>query len=187
MTLDYCFFCHDKKHFCVVKGHFCSFLVSSIYWLTSLSTDLRMQLWSGLSFHFCTNYFIHSFLFKREALNLWELIWSCCFDGVSVFSFVLLTLHFCTSSAFRKSFCFGCQRFLIVLHRDLIVPLMDRLLISDDRIIRWDSYFRYWILIFEGWFSETFKELPCYWYHLFVSIRYHEKMRISSPNIIQIE
>ena len=39
MTLDYCFFCHDKKHFCVVKGHFCSFLLSSIYWLTSLSTD----------------------------------------------------------------------------------------------------------------------------------------------------
>ena len=30
MTLDYCFFCHDKKHFCVVKGHFCSFLVSNI-------------------------------------------------------------------------------------------------------------------------------------------------------------
>ena len=30
MTLDYCFFCHDKKHFCVVKGHFCSFLISNI-------------------------------------------------------------------------------------------------------------------------------------------------------------
>ena len=39
MTLDYCFFCHDKKHFCVVKGHFCSFLVSSICWLTSLYAD----------------------------------------------------------------------------------------------------------------------------------------------------
>jgi len=39
MTLDYCFFCHDKKHFFVVKGHFCSFLVSNIYWLTSLSAD----------------------------------------------------------------------------------------------------------------------------------------------------
>ena len=30
MTLDYCFFCHDKKHFFVVKGHFCSILVSNI-------------------------------------------------------------------------------------------------------------------------------------------------------------
>ena len=30
MTLDYCFFCHDKKHFCVVKGHFCSLLLSNI-------------------------------------------------------------------------------------------------------------------------------------------------------------
>ena len=30
MTLDYCFFCHDKKHFYVVKGHFCSLLLSNI-------------------------------------------------------------------------------------------------------------------------------------------------------------
>ena len=30
MTLDYCLFCHDKKHFFVVKGHFCSFLISNI-------------------------------------------------------------------------------------------------------------------------------------------------------------
>ena len=28
--------------FCVVKGHFASFLVSNIYWLTSLSTDLTI-------------------------------------------------------------------------------------------------------------------------------------------------
>ena len=30
MTLDYCFQCHGKKHFVVIKGHFCSLLVSNI-------------------------------------------------------------------------------------------------------------------------------------------------------------
>ena len=53
MTLDYCFFCHDKKHFFVVKGHFCSFLISSIYWLTSLSVVL-MRFGEYFRFHsFC--------------------------------------------------------------------------------------------------------------------------------------
>ena len=40
MTLDYCFFCHDKKHFCVGKGHFCSFLVSNIICLSSCFLNL---------------------------------------------------------------------------------------------------------------------------------------------------
>jgi hypothetical protein len=44
------FFCHDKKTFVAGKGHFCSFLVSNIYWLTSLSADL------GLGFPLCLDY-----------------------------------------------------------------------------------------------------------------------------------
>ena len=33
-----------------------------------------------------------------------------------------------------------------------------------------------------GTFSETFKDLPVHWYHLFVSIRYHKKTKKSSRN-----
>ena len=38
----------------------------------------------------------------------------------------------------------------------------------------------------EGTFVETFlRVLPVHWYHLFVSIRYHKKMRFARCNIVQ--
>ena len=156
MTLDYCFFCHDKKHFFVVKGHFCSFLVSSIYWLTSLSTDLRMQLWSCLSFRFYTNFFIHSFLLSEKLLicgNWFDHVASMLFQfSPSYFIFL-----FCTSSAFQKSFLLwmvkGFWSFSIEIWLFLWLIFCWFLMIESydgTRILVTE------FCLFEGWFSETF-------------------------------
>ena len=47
-------------------------------------------------------------------------------------------------------------------------------------------YFDFVICSFEGTFVETFlRVLPVHWYHLFVSIRYHNKMHFARCNIVQ--
>ena len=114
MTLDYCFFCHDKKHFCVVKGHFCSFLVSSIYWLTSLSTDYEVMfdpiVYSILqiiqSFHFS---FSEKLLFAGIYFDQDASFWSF-FPSVWFWYFLL----------FRIMVALDDPLVLIVLLRDLI-------------------------------------------------------------------
>ena len=104
MTPDYCFFCHDKKHFFVVKGHFCSFLVSNIYWLTSLSTDYERSM---IHYFHSTSQIFLSFFFslKREALicGNYFLIILLRFRLQFSPSFFLFFFNFCTCSAFQNS------------------------------------------------------------------------------------
>ena len=138
MTLDYCFFCHDKKHFFVVKGHFCSFLVSNICWLTSLSADYESHLWSDFSFHLTNDSFSFFISLKREALicgNYLIICFRCLVSSFLQSDFVLHCVLLLLLSAFQNlySACNDPQA-CIVLHRDLIFLWMIILLDSDGRI-----------------------------------------------------
>ena len=112
-----------------------------------------------------------SFPFKREALICGNLFWSY----ASFFRF----LHF-----LHLKFFFASSESKFLLHcRSIGFDL------SPSRFdYPLDGFC--WILIFifccqEGTFVETFlRVLPVHWFHLFVSIRYHKKMEITSLNIV---
>ena len=66
-------------------------------------------------------------------------------------------------------------------------PLVSIFLLRD-LIFLWMIllYFDFVICSYEGTFVETFlRVLPVHWYHLFVSIRYHNKMHFARCNIVQ--
>ena len=105
-----------KKLFCVVKGHFCSFLISNIL-ETSLSADLTLACSVRyLSFQSMYSiYFFQSIIsLKRESLSCWNYFLTVGFRHVWLFK-LLLVIRFLLS-AFRRfmrlvfqlvNICFG--------------------------------------------------------------------------------
>ena len=64
--------CH-RNNFCVVKGHFCSFLVSNIYGYLRNSADWRF---SPIQYPFQIPYYFIFISLQRDALISWNCLWS---------------------------------------------------------------------------------------------------------------
>ena len=81
ITLDRCFF----THLFLVKGYFCSLLVSSIIYFTSLSTEYAFLFLTKFPNHISFSFFLFYFPVKRDSF-----MWEYFYEGI----LLKLSIHF---------------------------------------------------------------------------------------------